>query len=179
VTPTTPRPVVGLVVAVVVLVAGVAAALTKGSTTSDRAGFAIASSTTVTPSSSSTVASTGTTLTTTTPPAVSVSTTVRPAVPSPEAAANGLWAAYTANNATAAARFASQDVIDALFATPFSGEQGDFESCRPRGGEVFDCGYSQPSTHYTMTAQADASHSYKIVVIVIESAGTTTDSFSS
>jgi len=123
-----------------------------------------------------------TTSTTTSVPATPPTTTVgaRPAVPTPEAAANGLWAAYTTNNETAAARFASAEVIDALFASPFSGEEGQFESCRQKSTGIFDCGYSQPSRHYTMTAQGDDNHSYQVVVIVIESTGSTTaDSFSS
>ena len=101
-------------------------------------------------------------------------------MPSPEAAANGLWAAYTAGNRTAAARFASAPVVEALFSTPFSGDGGTFEGCQKRQQPtVFDCEYQQPSTQYAMTAEADAAASFKIVVITITSADTTTTTSSS
>jgi hypothetical protein len=93
---------------------------------------------------------------------------VKPAVPTPEAAANGLWAAYTAGNKSAANRFATSAVIETLFSAPFSGEDGIFQGCPKRGSQpIFDCEYVQPSTHYTMTAQADAAGSFKIVQITI------------
>ncbi len=166
-TPTTgPPPLVGLVAALVVLIGGVAAAFSKDDTTPARTGPAITSSTLPRLASSTTVTpSIATTLPATTLPAAT--TTVRPAVPSPEAAANGLWATYSSNNRTAASRFASEAVVDALFANEYSGEDGTFGGCRKRSNETFDCDYSQPSAQYTMTAQADANHSFKIVIISI------------
>jgi hypothetical protein len=162
-----------LVAALIVLVAGIAAALTRDDTTSARTAPGIVSSTRPLPATSastSTTRSTFTTLPSTTLPATSV--TARPAVPTPEAAANGLWAAYSSGNRSAAARFASGAVVDALFSTPFSGDTGAFQGCMKRSTPgVFDCQYDQPSTHYAMTAEGDAAGSFKIVVITITSSG--------
>lgn len=169
-------PKAGLAGALVVLAAGVVAVATKDSSSS-KASRTVVTITTLAPTSTTTTSSSTSTIVSAPPPTTTV--TVRAAVPTPEAAANGLWAAYAADNETAAARFASQDVIAALFATPFSGEAGQFESCRQKREGLFDCGYGQPSTHYTMTAEADDGRSFRIVVIVIESTGpTSTDSFS-
>ena len=179
--PSGPSPLLGLVAALVVLVAGIAAAFTRDDTTSTRIAPGIVSPTRPLPTPS---ASTSTTRVTLAPlPTIGssvTSTTVKPAVPTPEAAANGLWAAYTRGGRTAAARFASPAVVDALFSTPFSGEEGIFQGCRKRQGQsIFDCDYQQEPTNYTMTAEADAAGSYKIVVIAITSPETTTSSSSS
>ena len=175
---TGPPPLLGLVAALVVLVAGIAAALTRDDATSTRTSPGIVASTRPSPATST---STTRTITTLPPTALSTtSTTVRPAVPTPEAAANGLWAAYTRDSRSAAARFASPPVVDLLFSTPFSGEDGTFQGCRKRPSQkVFDCQYEQPSTNYAMTAEADAAGSFKIVVLTITSPDTTTSSSSS
>jgi hypothetical protein len=166
--PSGPSPLLGLVAALAVLIAGIAAAATRDESTSARTAPGIVASTRPLPSSTSTTTSAPRPTFSTLPPtALSTTTTVRPAVPTPEAAANGLWAAYTNGDRGAANRFATPAVADALFATPFSGEDGTFQGCAPRQTETFDCEYLQPSTHYTMTAQADAAHSFKIVVISI------------
>ena len=179
-----PPPLLGLATALVVLVAGIAAALTRDDTSSTRTSPGIVASTQPLPApsaSTSTTRATFTTLTTLPTTALSTTTTtVRPAVPTPEAAANGLWAAYSGGNRSAAARFASPPVVDALFSTPFSGEDGTFQSCQKRPSQnIFDCQYEQPSTQYTMTAEADAAGSFKIVVIQIISQDTTTSSSAS
>jgi len=168
-------PKAGLAGALAVLAAGIVAVATMDPSSSPTS-RPIATTTTVAVTSS-TMTSTATSV-----PAPPPTTTlvVRAAVPTPEAAANGLWAAYSANNQTAAARFASPEVVDTLFASPFSGEDGQFESCRQKSSGIFDCGYSQPTRHYTMTAQADDNHNFQIVVIEIEPTGSAgTDSFSS
>ena len=178
-----PPPLLGLAAALVVLVGGIAAALARDDTTSTRTSPGIVASTQPlpAPSSSTTTRATFTTLTTLpTTPLSTTTTTARPAVPTPEAAANGLWAAYSGGNRSAAARFASPPVVDALFSTPFSGEDGTFQSCQKRPSQnIFDCEYEQPSTQYTMTAEADAAGSFKIVVIQIISQDTTTSSSAS
>jgi hypothetical protein len=165
-----------LVAALVVLVAGIAAALTREDAPSTGT---LPGPVTSTLPLSATSASTSTTLATfTTRSSTTSSTTsltVRPAVPTPEAAANGLWAAYSGGNRSAADRFASPTVVDALFATPFSGEEGMFQGCRKRPSQsIFDCQYRQPSTHYAMTAEADAAESFKIVDLTITPTDATT-----
>jgi hypothetical protein len=90
-----------------------------------------------------------------------------------------LWAAYTASNRAAAARFASAEVIDLLFSTAFSGEDGTFQGCRQQSAGVFDCRYSQPSAQYTKTARSDTAGSFKIVILEITSEDTTTTTSSS
>jgi hypothetical protein len=91
---------------------------------------------------------------------------VKPAVGSPEAAANGLWAAYAASNRAAAQRFATEDVVRVLFEEPFDGERGTFLGCRPVGG-VFDCRYAQPSTEYDLTVKLGAGGSYEVVELTV------------
>lgn len=182
--PSGPPPLLGLVAALVVLFGGVAAALTQDGETSTRTSPGVVASTRPSPATSTSSSTTRSTLSTlpptSLPPISTTSTTVRPAVPTPEAAANGLWAAYTSGNQSAAARFASAAVTEALFSTPFSGEEYTFQSCVERPGQnIFDCRYEQASTKYTMTAEADAARSFKIVVIEIVTAATTTTSTSS
>jgi hypothetical protein len=167
-----------LVAALVVLVGGIAAAFTRDDTTATRTTPGIVSSTRPVPMTLETT--TRPTLGTLPPtPFSTTSTTVKPTVPNPESAANGLWAAYTAANRTAAARFASAEVIDLLFSTPFSGEDGAFQGCRPKTQGVFDCQYAQPSAHYTMTAQSDTAGSFTIVALEISSPDTTSTASSS
>jgi hypothetical protein len=178
--PVDPPPLLGLVAALLVLVAGIAAALTRDDPSSTRASPGIVASTQPLPATSASTSTTRATFTTLPSTALSTtSITVRPAVPTPEAAANGLWAAYTGGNRSGAARFATPPVVDLLFSTPFSGDEGTFQGCRKRSTQnVFDCEYVQPSTHYTMTAEADAAGSFKIVVLAITSTETTTSSSS-
>lgn len=85
---------------------------------------------------------------------------------SPEAAVNGLWAAYSANNQVAAQRFASEDVIRVLFESPYNGEQGTFQGCRPNAG-TFDCDYLQPSTRYAMTVRPDPANGFLVVELTV------------
>ena len=169
--------------ALLVLVLGIAAALTHDDppiggaatnrsvttvppTTSRAASTSSSTSTsrprtTLPPSSTTTAPSTGTTLRgipgTTTP--------VRATVGSPEAAANGLIAAYRNDDRTLAGRFASDAVVDVLFQKPY--EQADdpgFQGCRPDGGD-FLCTYVQPSVRYDMTARGSAGGEFEIIAI--------------
>jgi len=160
-------PVPVLVAAMVVLLAGVAAVVVHDDTrsrsrsTPPTSTLPAATSTTAagsagTPTTSATSASTTT----------SVATTVRPPVTSPEAAVNGLWAAYTANNQVAARRFASEDVIRVLFESPYNGQQGTFQGCRPNV-DVFDCEYLQPSTRYAMTVRTDPANGFVVVELSV------------
>jgi len=87
-------------------------------------------------------------------------------VTSPEAAVNGLWAAYSANNQVAAQRFASPDVIRVLFESPYDGEQGTFQGCRPNV-DIFDCDYLQPSTRYAMTVKTDPANGFVVVELTV------------
>jgi hypothetical protein len=162
---------IGLVAALVILVSGITAALTRDDSTNAATSPGVVSSTRpVSPgSSTSTTSSTFNTLPTTSlSPISTTSTTVRPAVPTPEAAANGLWAAYASANRAAAGRFATTEVVEGLFANEYSGEEGTFQGCAKRdGGDGFDCRYEQASATYTMTAQPDAASSFKIVFIEV------------
>jgi len=155
-----------LVAALAVLIAGIASAFARDSSTTTTTGPPLVPSTqpSLVTTSSAPRTTLGTVAATTVP---ATTTTVRPAVPTPEAAANGLWAAYTSANRSAANKFASKEVADALFSQPYSGEPGAFQGCRKQQQGVYDCGYTQPTTHYTMTAQADANSSYKIVALTI------------
>ncbi|HEV3225724.1 MAG TPA: hypothetical protein VGZ52_02780 [Acidimicrobiales bacterium] len=175
-----PGAAVGLVAALLVLVAGIAAALTRGDSSSTSARPPIVSSTRPVTSSAAPSGSAATTTTKSTlPPLATTPTTAfdpahppaKPAIGSPEAAANGLWASYTSNNRAAAQRFATDEVINALFDVPFSGEEGVFQGCQKQPDGTFACRYDQSSTRYEMTAQADASGSFQIVVLSIGSAG--------
>ena len=164
-----PSPAPVLVVALVVLFGGIAALATHD----DRPASAPSSSSSH-PASTSSSAGTSSSATTARPSSSTASTTsivatsVRPAVGSPEAAANGLWAAYTAANRAAAQRFATDDVIRVLFQVEYSGEQGTFQSCRPEP-DGFACRYTQPSAQYAMTVRADPSGSFKVVEITVTS----------
>ena len=79
---------------------------------------------------------------------------------------NGLWAAYSANNRIAAQQFASDDVIRVLFESPYDGEQGSFEGCRPNA-DAFDCEYLQPSTRYAMTVKPDSANGFLVVELTV------------
>jgi hypothetical protein len=166
-----------------VLIAAIAAALTHDTTattarTAPGTGTTLPVASTAAPSPS-TSRTTLAPLPTTPAPNLSVtSTSVKPAVASPEAAANGLWAAYRAGNRDAAARFASPEVVKVLFEAPFSGEEGTFQGCSKVRTDTFDCRYDQPSAKYVMSAQPDTSGSFKVVMITISDTPTTTSSSS-
>ena len=156
-----------LVAAVVVLIAGISAVVLHDDKRS--AERSTSPSTTVSSTSPTSAASTSSTARSSVPTsatASSIATTVRPPVTSPEAAANGLWAAYAANNQVAAQRFASEDVIRVLFESTYNGEQGMFQGCR-RNNDVFDCVYLQPSARYAMTAKADAANGFIVVALSV------------
>ena len=162
-----PSPVPVLVVAVVVLLLGLAAAAVHDDGRSPTP--SPSTSSTVAPTTSSMASSgsagpTSTALSSTT--ATTVATTVKPPVTSPEAAVNGLWAAYAANNQVAARRFASDDVVRVLFESSYNGEQGTFQGCRPNA-DVFDCDYLQPSTRYAMTVKRDPANGFIVVELTV------------
>ena len=160
-----PPPAPVLVAAVVLLIAGVAAAIAHDDHRASTPPLSSAQPTSVTSSAPSTSTSNRTS-SSTAPTTTTATTSVRPAVGSPEAAANGLWAAYTASNRTAAQRFASDDVIRVLFEEPYDGEPGTFHSCRPEP-DGFECRYAQPSTQYLMTVRADPTGSFKVVELTV------------
>jgi hypothetical protein len=178
--------VVGFVAAVIVLLAALAAALTKDDHASTRTSVGITTTsrgTTTTTTSGTTPTTAPGSTTTLKPVPGATATTVKvssptpstapPAVPSPEAAVNGLIAAYRAGNQEQAARFATADVVDALFAVPFSGDEGSFQGCTP-SGELFACRYSQSATAYDMTAQRNPrGGSFLVVQIEVRGTGTT------
>ena len=161
-----PPPAPVFVVALAVLIGGIVAVAVHDdgprTTTAPVSSSAEPSTSTTSSTTRTTVASSRTTTTGV------VTSTARPAVPSPEAAANGLWAAYTASNRTAAERFATEDVIRVLFEVPFNGEQGTFRSCKPQD-DGFDCAYTQPSAHYSMIVMADSTGSFKVVELTVSS----------
>jgi len=160
-------PVPVLVAAMVVLLAGVGAAVVHDDTRS-RSRSTPPTSTLPAGTSTTTTGSSGspTTSVASTSPTTGVATTVRPPVTSPEAAVNGLWAAYTANNQVAAQRFASEDVIRVLFESSYNGEQGTFQGCRPNV-DVFDCDYLQPSTRYAMTVKTDPANGFVVAELTV------------
>ena len=175
--------VVGLL-ALVVFGAGIAAAITYDDVDSSASSTTTTSSTSTTrPVTSSTTTSTtttalasttsttsttpGSTSTTTTVKKATTTTTAKPAVPTPEQAANGLYAAYRENDKAQAAKFATQPVIDTMFSVPYSPPDGTFQGCRP-DGDLFRCSYDQEKANSDMTAQRSATTgSFRIVVISI------------
>lgn len=178
-------PFMGLIAALLVLVAGTATALTRDD---DNAASTSTSADAVSglpvlprsPSGSGEGArdvptSTLTTLETTTT-ASTTTTTVRPVAPAPENAVNGLWSAYTLGDRGAASRFATREVIDALFSVPFSGDNGEYRGCVKRTQSIYDCKYSQASLDYAMVAMSDATGGFKIVQISSTESTTTTSS---
>lgn len=171
-----------LVAAILVLIGGVAAALVKDDSSNNRTTTGTTSTTTTTrASTSSTRASTAplssTTLSTTTTSTTAPTTTAvtaPPAVATPEAAANGLFAAYRAGDQQQAARFATPEVVQVLFQVPFSGDEGTFQGCTP-DGEMFVCRFAQIGAIYTMTVQrAPGSGSFIVAALDVQSTGQTT-----
>ncbi|MEO7555352.1 MAG: hypothetical protein ABIV94_01945 [Acidimicrobiales bacterium] len=166
-----------LLLAVIVLVAGAVAALThddgkkKTSTlpTPTTVPQVVSTTTSVKATTTTSTSPTSTTEkavdTTTTTSEPAPTTTAQPAVPTPEQATNGLFAAYRSSDRDQAARFASPDVIDVLFAAPYSPPDGSFQGC-VADGDVYRCQYSQGASNYDMVAARNASEgSYAIVII--------------
>jgi hypothetical protein len=171
--------------ALLVLVLGVTAALTHDEDNDKRAPTS-RSVTTVPPTTSRgatststsrprttlpTASTTTTSLTSTTSPSTTLrgipgtTTPVRATVGSPEAAANGLIAAYRNDDRALAGRFATDAVVDVLFQQPY--QQADdpgFQGCRPDGGD-FLCTYLQPTVRYDMTARGSAGGEFEIIAI--------------
>ena len=173
--PDGPSPLLGLVAALAVLVAGIAAAAAHDDESSVRSDRSIVGPTS-TPSTVATTTTaapvpTGPTFNTLPPtsPTTLPPTTVRPANPTPEGAVNGLMAAYASGNRAAAARFASEPVVEALFAEADNGEAGAFQGCTQVGDGLFSCRYDQTTKHYVFTAEADRSGNFTVVVIEITS----------
>ena len=180
-------PTLGLIAALLVVVAGIAAALTRDDTTTASTTITDVTSTSPVRSGSPTgpgagasaaPTSTFTTIETTTT-ASTTTTTVKPVNPAPENAVNGLWTSYTLGDRDAAARSATREVIDALFSVPYSGEEGTFKSCRKRSQSIYDCTLSQSSLDYAMVAMSDATGNFKIIQISSTAATTTTSSSAS
>jgi hypothetical protein len=166
-----PSPVPVLVAALAVLSGGVVALVVHDDARQTAAPPVLTTNVPTTGASSrstSTSASTGSTLAplSTAPTTSFVATTVRPSVTSPEAAANGLWAAYTNANETAAKRFATDEVVRVLFEEPYNGETGAFRSCRAISNG-FECRYTQPSAEYSMTVEANGDAGYQVVEITV------------
>ena len=150
-----------LVAAIVVLIGGIAAALVKDDPSSDKS--TTGSTTTTRAATTSTTARTTTT-----------GVTAPPAVATPEAAANGLFAAYRAGDQQQAARFATAEVVEVLFRVAFSGDEGTFQGCVP-DGQLFVCRLAQIGAAYTMTVQrAPGSGSFIVVGLDVQSTGQTT-----
>jgi len=165
-------PTITLVAALVVLVAGIAAALTHHDDGShDTIGFtptSVPAFTTTTRAAIAPATLPGLTVPAVVPPSTTA-TTVKPAVPDPESAARGLFEAYMNGDRTGAARFATPDVIQPLFATPYDGNAGTFQGCSARGSS-FVCHYTQDATGatYEMIAEKQTtSGSFKVVEITI------------
>ena len=160
-----PSPAPVFVAALLVLIGGIAALVVHDDGHSTGSAPARSSSTGSSSASSATTRTTRPPITTA-PTTSFGATTVRPAVTSPEAAANGLWAAYTAANRTAAQRFATDDVIQVLFEEPYNGQTGTFQSCRPQS-DGFDCEYRQPSARYSMIVKVEDTGSFKVVELTV------------
>jgi hypothetical protein len=118
------------------------------------------------PSSSTTTApATGTTVRGLPGTTTASSAPVRATVASPEAAANGLIAAYRNDDRTLAGRFATPEVVDVLFQQPYvQADDPGFQGCRPDGTD-FLCTYLQPTVRYDMTARGNSSGEFRIIAI--------------
>jgi hypothetical protein len=171
--------------ALLVLVLGIAAAVTHddddSSSKADSSDITSTAPTTSPASSSTTTPSTSSTTTTSEPTTEPSSTstsvrgipgttmTVRASVASPEAAANGLIAAYRNGDRAQAQRFATDDVVDVLFQEPYSeADDPGFQGCDPQGTD-FLCSYLQPDFRYEMTARGDDAGEFRIVDIEVSS----------
>ncbi|MEY2464073.1 MAG: hypothetical protein QOH64_2211 [Acidimicrobiaceae bacterium] len=166
---------VAMVVALVVLLLGVAAVLThdepgSGRASTNRSVTTVPPTTRAGPSATSAPSGTLSTLPPTSPSTTrrglpNTTVTVRAAVGSPEAAANGLILAYQSDDRSLAARFASPAVIDVLFQQLYvPADDPGFQGCRPDASD-FLCTYLQPSLRYDMTARGDSAGEFRIVAI--------------
>ena len=79
----------------------------------------------------------------------------------PAVAAQGLFDAWTRNDRVAAALYASQAAIDALFANPFSSPAPTFQGCNPSGAEVL-CSYTYEGGAISMSVTGSASAGYRV-----------------
>ena len=169
-----------LVAAIVVLIGGIVAALVKDEPSSDQATTgststtSAASTTSGAPTAPLSSIPIGTSSTSTTARTTTTGVTAPPAVATPEAAANGLFAAYRAGDQQQAARFATAEVVEVLFRVAFSGDEGTFQGCVP-DGQLFVCRVAQVGAAYTMTVQrAPGSGSFIVVGLDVQSTGQTT-----
>jgi hypothetical protein len=102
--------------------------------------------------------------TSTTKPGATTTTTAPFTHTDAERVANGLFSAYGTGDRQTAARYATPDVVNGLFALPF--QEASFQGCA-QDGELFSCGFASASTGatYTFTVQADPTSGAAIVVI--------------
>jgi hypothetical protein len=101
--------------------------------------------------------SSGTTTTTTAAdPATTAAPTTIPSGPAqtPQGAADGLFAAWKANDQEDASRYARPPAITKLFAHPYSndGTKYDKQPCSPQGGQ-FNCAWTYPGGSLQMTVE--------------------------
>src|SRR4051812_23898079 len=170
--------------ALLVLVLGIAAALTYHDGGATHTGGGVITSTapeTFAPSTSSTTTSSAATTTTTRGssstststsvrglPGTTTSVTVRAAVASPEAAANGLIAAYRNGDRTQAQRFATDAVVEVLFQQPYvPADDPGFQGCQPEGPD-FLCTYLQPSVRYDMTVRRSDAGGFRVTDLDVQ-----------
>jgi hypothetical protein len=131
---------------------------TSTSTSRPRTTLPPSSTTSTSPSTSSTVRGLPGTTTASSAP-------VRATVASPEAAANGLIAAYRNDDRNLAGRFATPEVVDVLFQQPYvQADDPGFQGCRPDGTD-FVCTYLQPTVRYDMSARGNSSGEFRIIGI--------------
>jgi hypothetical protein len=102
--------------------------------------------------------STGASTTAATAPPTSTSTsTTIPSGPaqSPQAAADGLFAAWKAHNQDDASRYAKPQAVTKLFSHPYSndGTTYDRQACTPQGGQ-FNCAWTYEGGSMQMTVEA-------------------------
>jgi len=177
--------VVGFIIAVVVLVAGIAAALTHDDSPVERTSTGLTTSTTTTKSSSSSSGSststtkpvsstTGSSTTLGTLPGSGTTTTTRPGATTTttapftnadaEKTANGLFSAYRTRDQQTASRYATPDVVNGLFAQPFF--EAKFGGCS-QDGELFSCRFADATSGatYDFTVQSDPQSGNPLVVI--------------
>jgi hypothetical protein len=94
-------------------------------------------------------------VTTTSTRAEAATTTTLPRGPAqtPQAAADGLFAAWKANNQDDASRYAKPPAIAKLFAHPYSSDATyDRQPCTPQGGQ-FNCAWTYEGGSMQMTVE--------------------------
>jgi hypothetical protein len=112
--------------------------------------------------------SAGATTTASTAPPTSTSTTI-PNGPaqSPQAAADGLYNAWKANNQDDASHYAKPQAVTKLFAHPYSsGTTYDRQPCTPQGGQ-FNCAWTYEGGSMQMTVEAWPGGGYVVDSVVI------------